>query len=206
MVAREHQLLTGLVEAEVAGRVPRGPDGLQVPPRYLGPLPVLEQQVRDDGVDQRADRHGRRAQRLQLLRALPMRRNAVPPDRAGRRVVAVVNELGIGGERNPAPEALASGRPGRRVGVDMVTMTPRRGRWRNPPLHAARQCAESVVGVPAGVDQIRAAVGLEEVDEHVAQRVVGQRYRDAPQPWSDLRRRERGRWSPRTAAAARAGA
>ena len=73
-------------------------------------------------------------------------------------------------------------------------------------LHAGRQRAEGVVGVPAGVDQVRTAVGLEEVDEDVAQRVVGQRHRDAPQARAGPSRPPgRGRWPPRRPGPARRG-
>ena len=51
---------------------------------------------------------------------------------------------------------------------------------------AALQRAERVVGVPPGVHQVRAAVGLEHVDQHIPQRVVGQRDGNAPKPVSDL--------------------
>ena len=44
------------------------------------------------------------------------------------------------------------------------------------------QRLEGVVGVPAGVDEVDPPVGLEGVDEDVAQRVVGDGDGDAPQP------------------------
>ena len=106
-----------------------------------------------------------------------------------RLVVAVVDELGVGGvQRDPGPGRLADP-PGQPVvvGVDVGDHDALDvGDVAAGLLHAALQGAERVVGVPAGIHEIRPSVGLEEVDEDVAQRVVGQRHRDAPQPGPDL--------------------
>ena len=52
-------------------------------------------------------------------------------------------------------------------------------------LEAAAQRVERVVGVPARVDEVRAPVGLERVDEHVAEH-DRERHRDAPQARAHL--------------------
>ena len=98
-----------LVEAEVARRVAGRPDGLQVPPRHLRPRPVLEQQVGDDRVDQLAHRHGGVAQGLQLLRrrAHASQRGRHAVEQVVGLVVAVVDELGVGGvQRDPGARRL----------------------------------------------------------------------------------------------------
>ena len=48
-------------------------------------------------------------------------------------------------------------------------------------LEAGAEHVPRLLGVPAGVDEGDATVALQRVDEHVAQRVVGQGHRDRPQ-------------------------
>ena len=121
----------------------------------------------------------------------PMRRKRGrhPVEQVVGLVVAVVDQLGVGGvQGDPRARGLADP-PGQPVVVrvdvgdhDALDV----GDVAAGLLHAALQRAEGVVGVPPGVHQVGPAVGLEDVDEHVAQRVVGQRHRDAPQPGPDL--------------------
>jgi hypothetical protein len=46
--------------------------------------------------------------------------------------------------------------------------------------HAGPQRRIRLIGVPPGIDEVGASVGLKEVDEDIAQRVVGKRYWNAP--------------------------
>ena len=183
--------LAGLVEAQVPRRVARRPDGGQVPTGNLRARPVLEEHVGDDRVDQRQDRHGGVAQRFELLgrRAHPAQRTRHPVQQVLGLVVAVVDQLGVGGvQGDPGARGLAdpAGQPVV-VRVDVGDHDALHvGDVAAGLLHAALQRAEGVVGVPAGVDEVGPTVGLEEVDQHVAQRVVRQRHRNAPQSGPDL--------------------
>ena len=69
------------------------------------------------------------------------------------------------------------------VGVDVGDHhAPHVGHRRAGDGQPGGQGVEGVLGVPPGVDEIDPAVGLEGVDEDVAQRVVGDGDGDAPQP------------------------
>ena len=191
VVTGEHELLRRLVETQVTGRVARRPNCGEVPTRHLRSRPVFEEDVGDHGVDQLPHRHRRVLQRLQLLgwRAHTSERRRHPVQQVVGLVVAVVNELGVGGvQRDPGARGLPDA-PGQSVVVgvdvrhhdalDVGDVAPHL-------LHAGRKRPEGVIGVPAGVDQIRPLVRLEDVDEDVTQRVVRERHRNAPEPVPDL--------------------
>ena len=64
-----------------------------------------------------------------------------------------------------------------------VIITPRTSPIDAPSdVSPARQRLERLVGVPPGVDEVQASVGLEGVHEDVAQRAVGHGDGDAPHP------------------------
>ena len=160
-------------------------------PGTSGLRPVLEEEVRDDRVDEWTDRHGGVAQRFELLgRCAHLAQHCRHPvEQVVGLVVTVVDQLRVGGvERDPRPGGLAD--PAGQPVVVRVDV------GHHHALHvgdvaagfrdAAAQCAEGIIGVPAGVNEVRPTVGLEEVDEHVAQGVVGQRNRNAPESGADL--------------------
>ena len=180
-----------LVEAQVPRRVARRPDGGEVPAGHFRLVRRLRAARRARRRRPAAHRHGGVAQGLELLlrRAHPAQGGGHAVEQVVRLVVAVVDELGIGGvERDPRARGLPDP-PGQPVviGMDVGDQDALDiGHVAADLLHAAVQRAEGVVGVPSGIDQVGAAVGLEDVDEDVAQRVVGQRYRNAPEAVAHL--------------------
>ena len=148
----------------------RRPNRGEVPTGHLGPRPVLEEDVGHHRVDQLPHRHGGVLQRLELLgrRAHAPQRGRHPVQQVVRLVVAVVNELGIGRvQRDPGARRLpdATGQAvvvrmdvGDHDALHVSDVAP-------DLFHAARERAEGVVGVPPGVNQVRAAVRLEDVDQ-----------------------------------------
>ena len=175
-----------LVEAQVARGVPWGPDGGQVPAGNLGRVAVLHQDVRRDRPHVAPYRHRRLLQRGHLLlrRAVPAQHGGHALQQGLGLVVALLDQSGVGRmERDPSSGGLADA-SGQAVvvRVDVGDQNPLHVGDRLPRLlQPCHQGLIGVVGVPAGVDQVRAAIGLERVDEHVAQRVVGDRDRDAPE-------------------------
>ena len=99
MVAREHELIARLPEAQVSGRVTGRPYRREIPARDVGPLAVFEEHIGLHRVDQRAQRHRRLLQRhhLCLWRAESAQHRAHPLEQIGRLVVAIGDQRGVGG-------------------------------------------------------------------------------------------------------------
>ncbi len=170
--------------------MPGRPDRGDVPARDVGTVAVFDEQGGLDEVDERAHRHRRVAQLLELAggRAELAQHPTHLNQQVGRFLVAVVDERGVGRvQRDPGVGVLAHA-TGEAVvvGVDVGDHHALHVGHLEAALAQARaQGVERVVGVPARVDQERAPVGLERVHEHVAQR-DRERYGDAPQARADL--------------------
>ncbi len=100
-----------------------------------------------------------------------------------RVLVAIVDQGGVGGmEGHPGPRCLPD--PTGQAVVIRVDVgdedTLDIGDVEAGVGQSGHQRVVGIVGVPSGVDDVRPAIGLEGVDQHVAQRVVRDRYRNAP--------------------------
>ena len=181
-----------LVEAQVARRVARRPDRGEVPPRHLGPRTVLEQHVgHAPGPPAAGPAWRRSAAAPSSLGGAPMLAAGPPPPvrRAGRRahVVAVVDQLrrrpGCSEIQAPDASRIRPASP-KWSGWMWVTITP----WTSAIVAAGHlRCPlcegpERVVRVPARrpVRCTGPRSVSESVHQHVPQRVVRQRHRDAP--------------------------
>jgi hypothetical protein len=190
VVTAEQEVAIAVEEAHVPGRVPRGVQWHQVPAGQVQATAVLEEHVRLRLGHPFANPHRRLAQLGDHLRGHTARgeqaahlrhhgvdAGAVPP-RQQRRVGGVERDPRPAGLAQPAGEAVV-------VGVDVGDQ---RGADVGDPIagqgEAVDQRRPGVVGVPAGVHHGDAVVQLEEMDEHVAKRVVGYGHGHRPEPGS----------------------
>ena len=124
------------------------------------------------------------------LAGAPSRRSQPPirSSRSCRLLVAVVDQRGVGGvERDPRARCVAdAARQPVVVGMDVRDHHALDvGDVEAGLAEPGAERFERDVGVPAGVDDERPAVGFERVDEDVTQH-DRERYGDAPQPGADL--------------------
>jgi hypothetical protein len=109
VVAGEHQSGALFVEAQVAGRVPRGVQRHQPPTGHLRPVAVLQQHVRPGHHHEAADQHAHPAQLLDLLlgRAGGPQPGVDPRQQLVGVLVPVRDQRRIGGvERDPRARRL----------------------------------------------------------------------------------------------------
>ena len=219
VVARQQQALLGSVEAQVPGRVAGRPHRADVPPRYVDALTVVHRAVRRGeraeaacpstggrcrrggqlvlggaGVDEH--RHqlvgevGQRLRRLAVAAILAGHRVRQVLD--GDRVALVHRHPRVRRVAHPARQAVV-------VGVDVGDQhAVALGDVGTGGAEPGDERIPRLVVVPPGVDQHRATIGLDQVDERVAERVVREGDADRPQAGSHELGRRQGRWHPAT--------
>ncbi len=177
------------VQADVAGGVPGGPDGAQPPPGEGEQLAGDDLPVGDGGPQARqgadaAARAGRPQGGDVLLGGSgggQLLAHVVEPG-AGLGGAGPYDDLGVGGvHRDPGAGGLADP-AGQAVVVGVVVGDEHAVDVGDRDAEGGEAGDEGAPGlgvVPAGVDEDGAAAGVEDVDEGVAERVVGDRDLDA---------------------------